>query len=42
MGATMGAVIMLGTLLGLIVLVFTLVLRYDPEVRRPAKKGKRQ
>jgi len=30
-----GAVIMLGTLLGLIVLVFALVLRYDPEARRP-------
>ena len=30
----MGAVIMLGTLFGLIVLVFGLVLRYDPEARR--------
>jgi hypothetical protein len=28
-----GAVIMLGTLLGLIVLIFGLVLRYDPEAR---------
>lgn len=31
----MGAVIMLGTLLGLIVLVFGVVLRFDPEARRP-------
>ncbi len=30
----MGAVIMLGTLFGLIVLIFGLVLRYDPEARR--------
>ena len=30
----MGAVIMLGTLSGLIVLIFGLVLRYDPEARR--------
>jgi hypothetical protein len=30
-----GAVIMLGTLFGLIVLVFALVLRFDPEARRP-------
>ena len=30
----MGAVIMLGTLFGLIVLIFALVLRYDPEARR--------
>jgi hypothetical protein len=29
-----GAVIMLGTLIGLIVLIFALVLRYDPEARR--------
>ena len=29
-----GAAVMLGTLLGLIVLVFGLVLRYDPEARR--------
>jgi hypothetical protein len=33
-GWDMGAVIMLGTLFGLIVLVFGLVLRYDPEARR--------
>ena len=30
----MGQVIMLGTLLGLIVLIFGLVLRFDPEARR--------
>ena len=30
----MGAVIMLGTLFGLIVLIFGLVLRFDPEARR--------
>jgi hypothetical protein len=30
-----GAVIMLGTLFGLIILIFGLVLRYDPEARRP-------
>ena len=30
----MGALIMLGTLVGLIVLVFALVLRYDPAVRK--------
>jgi len=30
-----GAVIMLGTLVGLIVFVFGLVLRYDPEARDP-------
>jgi hypothetical protein len=29
-----GAVIMLGTLFGLIVLIFGLVLRFDPESRR--------
>ncbi len=34
----MGAVIMLGTLFGLIVLVFGLVLRYDPEARRAQGK----
>ena len=31
----MGALIMLGTLFGLIALVFGVVLRYDPEARRP-------
>jgi hypothetical protein len=33
-GADVGAVIMLGTLFGLIVLIFGLVLRYDPEARQ--------
>jgi hypothetical protein len=32
-----GASIMLGTLFGLIVLIFALVLRYDPEARSPSK-----
>ena len=36
----MGAVIMLGTLFGLIVLIFGLVLRFDPEARRaPGEEG---
>lgn len=30
----MGAVIMLGTLFGLVVLIFALVLRFDPQTRR--------
>jgi hypothetical protein len=30
-----GAFIMLGSLFGLIVLIFGLVLHYDPEARRP-------
>jgi hypothetical protein len=30
----MGQVVMLGTLFGLILLVFALVLRFDPEARR--------
>ncbi|ABK64532.1 hypothetical protein O979_09720 [Mycobacterium avium subsp. paratuberculosis 10-4404] len=33
-GAAVGAVIMLGTLFGLIVLIFGLVLRFDPQARR--------
>jgi hypothetical protein len=33
-----GALIMLGTLVGLIVLVFGVVLRYDPEARRPSTR----
>jgi hypothetical protein len=38
----MGAVIMLGTLFGLIVLIFGLVLRFDPEARRaPREEGDR-
>jgi hypothetical protein len=36
--ANVGAVIMLGTLLGLIALIFGLVLRYDPEARGPSKR----
>jgi hypothetical protein len=32
-----GAVIMLGTLFGLIALIYGVVLRYDPEARRPRK-----
>jgi hypothetical protein len=40
-GDTMGAVIMLGTLFWLIVLVFGLVLRFDPEARRaPSEEGR--
>ena len=31
--ADMGAVIMLGTLFGLIIMIFGLVLRYDPQAR---------
>jgi hypothetical protein len=30
----LGALIMLGTLFGLVVLIFALVLRYDPEARK--------
>jgi hypothetical protein len=33
-----GAVIMLGTLVGLIVLIFGLVLRYDPEARESSTR----
>ena len=33
-----GAWIMLGTLFGLIVLIFALVLRFDPESRAPSKR----
>jgi hypothetical protein len=32
---------MLGTLLGLIVLIFGLVLRFDPEARGPSKSHRR-
>jgi len=39
-GADVGAVIMLGTLFGLIVLIFGLVLRYDPEARRASRQGR--
>jgi hypothetical protein len=34
----MGQVIMLGTLFGLIALIVGLVLRFDPEARRPADR----
>jgi hypothetical protein len=40
MGCTIGAVIMLGTLFGLILLVFGLVWRFDPEARTPSKDTK--
>ena len=33
-----GQLIMLGTLFGLIVLIFALVLRFDPEARGPSKR----
>ena len=36
--ANVGAVIMLGTLFGLVVLIFGLVLRYDPEARGPSRR----
>jgi hypothetical protein len=36
-----GALIMLGTLFGLIVLIFGLVLRFDPEARGPSKRDGR-
>ena len=35
----MGQVIMLGTLFGLIALVYGLVLRFDPEARRAPHRG---
>ena len=35
--ANVGAVIMLGTLVGLIVLIFALVIRFDPEARDPSE-----
>lgn len=34
----MGAWIMLGSLCGLIILIFALVRRYDPEARGPSKR----
>lgn len=34
----MGALIMLGTLFGLIGLIFALVLRFDPQARGTARK----
>jgi hypothetical protein len=30
---------MLGTLLGLVIVIFALVLRFDPEARRPPTSG---
>jgi len=38
-GVALGALIMLGTLFGLIVLIFALVLRYDPEARGSSRRG---
>ena len=38
----MGAAVMLGTLFGLIVLIFGLVLRYDPEARRRPDGARRR
>ena len=38
----MGAVIMLGTLFGLIVIIFGLVLRFDPEARRVSGRERDQ
>jgi len=38
-GVTVGAVIMLGTLFGLIVLIFGVVLYFDPEARGDAGRG---
>jgi len=47
-GLALGALIMMGTLSGLIALIFFLVLRFDPEAkgtvaknRRPAQKDER-
>ena len=38
----MGQAVMLGTLFGLIVLIFGLVIRFDPEARRaPSDEGRR-
>ena len=36
MGEGLGALIMLGTLFGLIAAAYGLVLRYDPEARAPS------
>jgi hypothetical protein len=35
------AVVILGTLLALIILIFAVVLRFDPEARRPASRQER-
>lgn len=38
----MGAVVMLGTLFGLIIIIYAVVLRFDPEARRvPRREGDR-
>jgi hypothetical protein len=36
----MGAVVMLGTLVTLILLIFVLVYRYDPETRRAPREDR--
>ena len=38
----MGQLIMLGTLLGLVAVVYALVLRFDPEARRPDEPDPRR
>jgi hypothetical protein len=38
----MGALVMLGTLFGLIALIYGLVLRFDPEAKRPATESTEQ
>jgi hypothetical protein len=38
----MGAIVMLGTLFGLIILILAFVLRYDPEARRDAPDERKQ
>lgn len=38
----MGQLIMLGTLFGLIALIYALVLRFDPEARRSDEPGERR
>ena len=35
----MGAVVMLGTLFGLVLVIYAAVLRFDPEARRSADRG---
>lgn len=37
----MGAIIMLGTLFGLVALVFWIVIRYDPQARGSPETGSR-
>ena len=37
---SVAALIMLGTLFGLIVLIFGLVIRYDPEAREPKPRDR--